>query len=200
MPIEGEDLVIEEKHPLAKFSSDRAGETAPVGKEKFINQWWSHRKRGTILVFDDQDGKRTWGFEAGAHHFVMDMRTMGCSVAWSVESEANALQLLATLVPHRTFKMYLMTGMFLETSKRSGITYCFRKLRPTVALNARTGKTPRILCCLCAHGIGYYSNSWAGSMTPTDDVISHLLMMRSDEKFFWRRCNQHPPHRPESGL
>jgi hypothetical protein len=37
-------------------------------------------------------------------------------------------------------------------------------------------------------------------MCPTDDVIAHLALMRGDEAMFWRRCNQHPPYRPEAGL
>lgn len=37
-------------------------------------------------------------------------------------------------------------------------------------------------------------------MTPTDDVIAHLTLMRGDEPMFWRRANQHGPDRPEAGL
>lgn len=37
-------------------------------------------------------------------------------------------------------------------------------------------------------------------MVPTDDVIAHLLLMRGDERLFWRRANQHHPLDPESGL
>lgn len=58
----------------------------------------------------------------------------------------------------------------------------------------------RILCCLCMRPIAYYADSWAGAMCPTDDVIAHLALMRGDEAMFWRRCNQHPPYRPEAGL
>jgi hypothetical protein len=57
-----------------------------------------------------------------------------------------------------------------------------------------------VRCTLCLHPIGYYANSWAGAMCPTDDVIAHLMMMRADEPMFWRKANQHPPHRPEAGL
>ena len=109
------------------------------------------------------------------------------------------------MVSHRQFKHYMMTGMFVERSKRSGVTYLFRRLKPTVALAARpglpeTGANMKILCCLCMHPIAYYAESWAGAMVPTDDVIAHLMLMRADERLFWARSNQHPPYRPEAGL
>lgn len=98
--------------------------------------------------------------------------------------------------------MYLLTGMFLERSPRSGLTYLFRKLRPTVVLDARNNDATRVrvLCTLCLHPIAYYEGSWAGAMTPTDDVVSHLMLMRGDEHMFWRRANQHGATHSEAGL
>jgi hypothetical protein len=107
------------------------------------------------------------------------------------------------MLSHHNFRQYMLTGMFLEKSKRSGVIYMFRRLKPTVAIAASPGIESdhmRILACLCAHPIAYYAGSWAGAMVPTDDVIAHLAMMRGDERMFWARCNQHPPHRPEAGL
>jgi hypothetical protein len=37
-------------------------------------------------------------------------------------------------------------------------------------------------------------------MTPTDDVIAHLLLMRGDEAEYWGQANQHRPESPEAGL
>lgn len=102
---------------------------------------------------------------------------------------------LQTLIKPHLWNAYALTGSFLETSTRSGITYLFRRCRPTIAISSR-----RVLCTLCLHPIGYYSESHAGSLCPTDDAIAHLLMMRADEHLFWRRANQHAPFRPESGL
>jgi hypothetical protein len=123
---------------------------------------------------------------------------------WGIEQEGRAVQLLGQMLRHRAFKQYLLTGMFIETSRRSGVTYIFRKLRPTVALAptrpGREQQSIRILACLCMHPIAYYEGSWAGAMCPTDDVIAHLALMRGDEHMFWKRCNQHPPHTPEAGL
>ena len=106
---------------------------------------------------------------------------------------------LAGMLRHNQFKKYLLTGSFIESSKRSGVVYMFRKLRPTVAITLRKGE-PKILCALCMHPIAYYQDSWAGAMCPTDDVIAHLMMMRGDEPMLWRRSNQHAAHRSEAGL
>jgi hypothetical protein len=150
-------------------------------------------------VFESPDGKITYCLSPGVHSLYQQLGTLGASDVWSIETESNALQTLATLIPHRQFKQYLLTGSFLESSKRSGVTYLFRKLRPTVAMSSRTGRM-RILCALCLHPIAYYSGSWAGAMTPTDDVIAHLMLMRGDERMFWKRANQHPAYRREAGL
>ena len=58
----------------------------------------------------------------------------------------------------------------------------------------------RCLAVLCLHPIGYYANSWAGCMVPSDDVIAALAMMRGDEAMFWGKAVKHEPHEPEAGL
>jgi hypothetical protein len=138
----------------------------------------------------------------GQARLAFDLSTIGCSVAWGIEQEAAAVQLLGTLLRHHTFKQYLLTGMFLETSKRSGLTYLFRRLKPTVVIDARDNgqKSIRALCALCLHPIAFYAGSWAGAMTPTDDIIAHLMLMRGDEPMLWRRSNQHDPLDPRAGL
>ena len=81
------------------------------------------------------------------------------------------------------------------------MAYLFRRLRPTLALrfNAADGRI-RLLAALCLHPVGYYERSWAGAMTPTDDVIAHLLLMRGCEAKFWARAEQHPDWDPAAGL
>jgi len=56
------------------------------------------------------------------------------------------------------------------------------------------------LCALCLHPIGYYGDTWAGVMCPTDEVIAHLLMMRGSEEKFWANANQHPIDHPAAGV
>lgn len=141
--------------------------------------------------------------EPAFHHIAMDLQTLGCADVWGIEQETNALALLQSMLRPRSFRQYLLTGMFLETSQRSGVTYLFRRLKPTVACapdRKRGNDGMRVLACLCMHPIAYYAGSWAGAMCPTDDVVAHLSLMRADEHMFWKRCNQHPPYRPEAGL
>lgn len=206
MPIEGQRLIIEPTYPRAKELAEIGQKPTPaVPKEidgaKVRNSFYSSKKRCDIVIIE-KDGKIDWGLIPAVHHFTHDLMTLGASVAWGIEQEAKALQLLGTLIRHHQFKYYLMTGMFMERSTRSGLTYMFRKNKPTVVVDAREkgAEDCRILCCLCMHPIAYYEGSWAGAMCPTDDVIAHLMLMRGDEPMLWRRANQHAPHRPEAGL
>lgn len=202
LPLEGHPLVIEPSYPAA---AEIMKMNAPAQEDMTIpahirkrSSFWSSHKRSLVLIWSDH-GKIQYGIEPGVHHITQDLRAMGASAAWGIEQEANAVQLFATLVSHRQFKHYMLTGMFVETSRRSHVSYVFRRLRPTVAL-AMQGERVRILCAMCLHPIGYYEGCWAGAMCPTDDVIAHLMLMRGDERMFWSRANQHAPYRPEAAL
>jgi len=206
MPLEGERLIVEPTYPWAEALNKIGARPADPGDQNDgwtqRNSWWSHRWRCEIIVME-KEGRISWGKVPGMHSISHALTTLGCSDAWGIEQESNAIQLLEEHLSHRQFKQYLLTGMFIENSKRSGVTYIFRKLRPTVAcVNGRGGPeaSMRILAALCMHPIAYYAGSWAGAMCPTDDVIAHLSLMRGDEHLFWKRCNQHPPYRPEAGL
>jgi hypothetical protein len=204
MPLEGESLIVDSSYPFAAALKPEEKEEpeAEAQVEKLRNIWWSERLRGTVVIWEEAEKILHGVLLAKERQFSLELRTLGCSDVWGIEQEHNALKLLGSLVSHRQFKQYLLTGMFLETSQRSGLTYVFRKLRPTLAVDARdkTSDTTRILCALCMHPIAYYEGSWAGAMCPTDDVIAHLSLMRGDEHMFWKRCNQHPANRPEAGL
>ena len=198
IPIDGERLIIEPSYKYASLSD--IGKEATQPEDYTVrNIFYSHSKRSDVAVFREYDGRITHALLASIHHLGYDIRTLGCSDAWGLEQESAAMELLASLVSHRQIKQYTLTGMFLETSKRSGVTYLFRRLKPTVAMRP-AGETMRIMCALCQHPIGYYEGSWAGAMCPTDDVVAHLSMMRADEPMYWRRSNQHAAHRPEAGL
>ena len=201
MPLADETLVVEPRYPNAQALM--AIGQKPVRDEdagySLVNQWYSRDRRCDILLMRCPDGKLDWGVQPAVHSLRYALGTLNCAEAWGIEQEANAVQTLANLLSHRQFKQYMLTGMFIESSARSKTTYLFRRLRPTVAI-ASEGEKTRILCALCMHPIAYYSGTWAGAMTPTDDVIAHLMLMRGDEPMFWRRCTQHPAHRPEAGL
>lgn len=200
MPLEGMRLVVEPSYPKAAelMSIGRQEEVDKPSDTKLRSHFWSTHRRSEILIWEE-GGKIDWGAVPRPHHFMLDLETLSAADVWGVEQEANAVQLLGTLLRHRIFKQYLLTGMFVESSRRSGISYVFRRLKPTVALSSRTGKL-KIIAVLCLHPIAYYEGSWAGAMCPTDDVVAHLMLMRGDEAMFWRRANQHPAYRPEAGL
>ena len=131
--------------------------------------------------------------------------TLGASDAWDIDAEIKAMEKLAGMLSERQWRHYCLTGSFLETSSRSRLTYVFRRSRPTVVLTPRSKwwrptDEMRCLAVLCLHPVGYYDQTWAGCMVPSDDVIAHLLSMRGDEAYFWRKANQHPPSAPEAGL
>ncbi len=107
-------------------------------------------------------------------------------------------KLQGMIKPH-LFQLYIMSGSFIETSPRSNVTYLFRKCKPTVAFSSWGGKMNPI-ACLCLHGIGYYHGKFAGVMCPTDDIISHLTLMRGDERRFWSMANQHSIDSVQGGL
>lgn len=203
MPLQGHQLVIEPTYPKAKeLAAIGAPEDDDRPEPTVRNRWWSDRKKGDIFIFQDHGSEKIeWVVLHGVNHIDMDLHTFDCADVWGIEQEANAINTLGTLIRHRQFKQYMLTGMFVETSKRSGVMYIFRRLRPTIAVRVGAeAQRSRILACLCMHPIAYYAGTWAGAMCPTDDVIAHLMLMRGDEKMFWRRSNQIAPWRPEAGL
>lgn len=120
--------------------------------------------------------------------------------AHEIEVELKAQEKLKSMLSEHQWKYYVLTGTFVERSKRSGVLYMFRRLRPTVAITDRKKDDTRVLTTLCMHPIGYYEGTFAGCMCPTDDVIAHLTLMRGDEPYFWRKANHHPAWQPEAGL
>ena len=212
LPVEGMSMVIHPKYP---FSANLSKTFMPeslhvcheedVREDQFIrNEWRSYRDGRGITVF--QDGPKVrFCYSRRPHSGPLLLHTLKAARSWDVNAEIRALETLRKHVTEWAFECYFMTGSFLETSKRSGVIYLFRRLRPTIALTAnpdRKGRDSgvRILACLCMHGIGYFSDSWAGALCPTDDVLSHLFLMRGDEHKFWTWANQHHPLAPEAGL
>lgn len=205
MPLSDLPLIIEPSYPNAEAIAaiNRPARDPADDGWTLINQWYSRQRQCDILLMRGPEGQIEWGRVPAIHALTQQINTLGASDAWGLDQEQKAMQLLGTLIGHRAMRQYVLTGSFLEKSKRSGVMYMFRRLRPTVAMAPMRGdgsEKMQILCSLCMHPIAYYSNSWAGAMTPTDDVVAHLMLMRGDEHMFWKRCNQHPPYRPEAGL
>lgn len=202
MPLDGASLIVEKSYPFAAAYTRPSNDDDDHGI-KIRNAWWSSRLHAEIYIYEDNGKLSHFVSRKPPHNFSMEIQGFGCMDVWGLEQEQNAIQLLGSLVRHRQLKQYILTGGFLERSRRSGLTYYFRRLRPTVVIDARdeTSSQPaRIVCTLCMHPIAYYEGTWAGAMCPTDDVVAHLMLMRGDEHMFWRRANQHSPERPEAGL
>jgi hypothetical protein len=129
------------------------------------------------------------------------IESAGMRMSYSLfEAEAKAQKRLSEALTEIQSKSYFLTGEFIQRG-RSGVAYLIRKNRPTLALRDDNGKSPaRPLCALCMHPLAYYNDTWAGVMAPSDEVLSHLLMIRSDEHYFWRKANQISPDNPVSGI
>jgi len=164
-----------------------------------INSWWNARYQVTIVVVKDKQGRARF-YPQFEDRLAFAIRTLDAAVVWPVEAEQKAQKKLSTHIPEEAFELYVLTGHFPETSKRSQVTYLFRKGRPTIALRQDEDTVTAVLCALCLHPIGYYGDTWAGVMCPTDEVIAHLLMMRGSEEKYWANANQHPLDRPAAGL
>lgn len=204
-------LVLNRDHPLFAIyepSLSRSCRTQDVREdETIINHWYSRRRQCDVYIYE-QDGRRKVlavpvSPDRSMDRLTMWLTTLGASDAWSVDAEVKAMETLSAMLTDRQWRHYLLTGTFLETSERSGVTYMFRRLRPTIALSPRGRNGQEMMLCiavLCLHPIGYYDRTWAGCMVPSDDVIAHLTMCRGDEAHFWGKANKHPAHVPQAGL
>jgi hypothetical protein len=216
MPVAGIPLSIESRNPWSETveqlqrvvdQEENGGTTTMTCSADDLNwmprnTWWSKRLRRTVGIAQHQETKALTWFGSPydyAEKGRMLIDTLRVTKVWPVDAEMQAMERLAEHLrakPH-LFEAYLLTGTFLERSKRSGLFYIFRRGKPTLVYNA---DTQMLLCALCLHPIGYYERTHAGAMVPTDDVIAHLLLMRADEPLLWRRANQHALDRPEAGL
>lgn len=183
--------------------------------EVVINSWHSRKRQSLVYVYRQRfaNGKPDKYFavaipespDRSMDRLTYWLQTIGASDAWDLDAERKARFCLRQMLSDRQWRHYELTGSFFETSPRSRITYVFRRLRPTIALSPRQmpgslHDRMRCIALLCMHPIGYYRESWAGCLVPTDDVIAHLSTMRGDEAYYWKKANQHKPSSPEAGL
>lgn len=166
------------------------------------NVWWCAARNAYVhLVQRRGRVELYYDVRANGSRVGMLVETLDRASAWPTAAEARAMEKLCELIPGHMWDRYFLTGAFLETSKRSGVTYLFRRSRPTLALRpGKDGEGMRVIAALCLHPLGYYHGSYAGVMVPTDEVIAHLLLARVDEPRFWRQANQHPAWAPEAGI
>lgn len=221
--VPGQEVTMEPRFPRATeiealhrdYARDLAEKPEPTIDEEALrtpatlrNQWFSYRHHAYIQLVQIGDlvalGKLGGSF---GQRLGFGLNTMAAVHAWDLGAEFAAMGRLREAITEHAFKSYVLTGGFLETSPRSKVTYWFRRLRPTIAMAAKTllwnGQREgnvEVLAALCLHPIGFYKDSWAGVMVPTDDIIAHLFMMRGDEHRFWRHANQHEIHEAAAGV
>lgn len=212
MPVSNLPLILEKRYPYQKLQGFTLGgnKEQDLGDDvKIRNSWYSWERNAIVYVVED--GGKIFHVtvpEAGGKKLGLWFNTMQAAEAWTVEMELRALGKLKEMIRSHLYNAYFHTGTFIEMSKKTGITYVFRRLRPTIALTSRMRlglgeewrDDTRILTILCLHPLGYYGGSWGGVMCPTDDVIAHLTLMRGDEAYFWRKANHHPSYSAEGGL
>jgi hypothetical protein len=204
MPVPGFSMTIHERYPFAElfeqeFPDSEAGEEKPPDQEEVadeeeevVNEWYQAPKGlcGHVKIFRTAEGRsriRKCGPLAPLTRLV---ETLSACCAWDIHAELRAIKKLRRHLSPYQWHCYVLTGTFVETSPRSRLMYVFRRLRPTIACSFSSGHG-RIIAILCSHPIGYYDDTWAGAMVPTDDLLSHLLLMRADEHYLWRISNQH---------
>ncbi|OGG58434.1 hypothetical protein A2765_05810 [Candidatus Kaiserbacteria bacterium RIFCSPHIGHO2_01_FULL_56_24] len=200
---DGPDFVgyhIEGNHSSRKKEAEEASD-----KPRLINRWKTRDKngdRGYVSIYE-KDGKRT--------HCVTyrdtDMRSRFLRLISTyaarqksnpASAEKKAQEKLCTLISPNKWDDYVLSDMFIEIGK-SGVMYLLRKGYPTVAFRSEGGKV-NMLAALCMHPLGYYQDTFAGAMVPTDELITHLLFIRADEHDLWKRANHHNPEDPMSGI
>lgn len=211
IPVSGEQLIV---HPGLAFanaykeineipsSTSASDDKDPILEEEDIrNSFWSKKLKTEIISYNKKNGKVGVAFIQDKPLWYLEAHTASTgSAAWTFEQEIRALALLSSLTTEHQYKTYLLTGIFIETSKRSKIIYMFRKLRPTVVMAPREDGKCKPLCALCMHPLAYYQDSYAGALCPTDDVIAHLLLMRADEHRFWKVSTQHQPYATQAAM
>lgn len=213
IPVDEFPLVLEPRYPFqslngAKWENGKLVKHEPSKVETdytLLNQWYSYYYARWVYVCRESDGiSKVYSLPDGpGRRLNYWLNTLGVASnhAWDMKVESRAIEKLKSLITEHALHCYQLTGSFLETSPRSQVTYLFRKLRPTIALRPdKSGQQMRVIAVLCLHPLGYYAETWAGVMCPTDDVIAHLMMMRADEHQFWKKANHHEMHEAEAGI
>lgn len=202
------DVVMARRTPLRLLTHTRQyqtemAETLSIQLNMATRNSWERCGDTSYAILNTEDGPIIYSEPMAGNRLRKFMATYSVrndASHLTVEAEMKAMESLKGKISNGQYRSYVLNGAFNERSKRSNIYYVFRKGYPTIALSFSGSKTGRVLCCLCLHPFGYYRGTWAGMMTPTDEVIAALLMMRGNEPKFWARSGQWPAYDPRSGL
>jgi len=168
-----------------------------------VRNTWERLGDRTVVVVDTEKGTTAfWLTHAGQRlRKILDDMGIRSGVLMTADAELKALASLKEKITAHQYNLYVISGSFLERSKRSDISYMFRKGRPTLAISCHgRDNDSSVIAALCFHPYGYYDGSHVGVLVPTDEVITALLMMRGDEHKFWGKSGQWHASDPRSGI
>ncbi len=159
----------------------------------------------TVTIIDTTQGPYAWiDWDAGMRlRKIVHTAELRSATHLTAEAELRALESLKGRVQKGQYESYVLNGVFPEHSKRSDLFYFFRKGLPTIVISYHGEKAKdggRVLAALCLHPMGYYVGTHCGLMTPTDEVIAQLLLMRSDERRYWAKSGQWAATDSRSGI
>lgn len=196
-------------------------ETPPPERYMVINVWTAKRIRNGVMEHNlimicvenfEEDPKKWrktfkqdgWAPRYRESAFMLMQSIMRSNYQFGF-AEMKALKKLRELTEPHLYERYLLTGC-LDFHGKDGIWYIIRKGRPTLSFRLIPSEINPEGCILyplaamCTHPAGYFARTWAGFLSPTDDVIAHLLWLRQSEHEFWKRCTQHPFSAVEAGI
>lgn len=173
-----------------------------VDEPEVINHWTAPSK---IIAVSSHHGRSSVEkFDYSRRRLELYMDSLLCQAgACDGDAELTAMVALLRRLNRNQRDSYILGSAFVETSKKSGVTYIFRKGRPTLAMRMEKvegGEKRHFLAALCTHCLGWYEDTFVGCYPPSDQVLADLLAMRADEAKFWARSIQHSLQDPLSGI
>lgn len=176
-----------ETHHYFQTSKAYKGQLYDVWIVRYKNGRFGVRKRRTTNPFVER--------------LNFHMKTFENLSAYGIpQAERKARRKLLTYLNDWQKDTLLLSQTICEIG-RSGVVYYIRINKPTLAFRPRPDRDEaNFLCSMCLHPLAYYSGSWAGTLCPSDEMLSHLLLIRSNEHFFWRKANQYPMSAEQSGI
>lgn len=172
----------------------------------YVNTWYPN-KRVLVEVFRNSAGTRYLHLpRRRKQHRRWALIIRSDAVRMRVtnrKAEEKARANLIEKLSGRQKRELLLTGAFTEVGG-SGIHYRITFNRPTIAYRVvgceGRAKVLEFRAALCLHPLGFYSDTFTGCLPPSEDMLTHLLMIRADEHGFWKKSEQHTCDDPLGGL
>lgn len=166
----------------------RFAELWPSLPGESVNSW--HVQRAFRVFMFEHDGKRTGTvINYWAERLDALFDTIRARRAVLPDAEMTAFVALLGHLNDTQARDYVVSNMFMERGRRSGLLYLFRRGLPILTFRT-SEETVEPRAALCLHPLAYYENTHAGVLPPSDEALALLLMLRADEPYLWRKANQ----------